>query len=152
MDFVSIAYGAVQILSPFLPTLIKLGKSFGEHLEEFAADKVSEQAKKLWNKITGRYKDDKVLEARATIVADSPEDENSKREFSKRLAEHLANDEAFAKEILDTIGGPKRLQEIIGGDSAIVERIHQEMQGAGVQRVQAGTGARISDVTQKQTE
>src|SRR5690242_3829330 len=138
MDFVSIAYGAVQILSPFLPTLIKLGKSAGEHLEEFAADKVSEQAKKLWNKITGRYKDDDLLNARVTIAAKSPKDENSKRELSKELAERLKNDQAFASEILDAIGGPQRLQEVIGGDRAIIERIHQEMKGAGRQLVQGG--------------
>jgi hypothetical protein len=150
MDIVSIAYGAVQILSPFLPSLLKLAKSAGEHIESFAVDKVTEQAEKLWNKITGRYKDDAVLNARATIVAASPKDEKSQRELSQALAERLAEDEAFAGEILAAIGGPKRLQEVIGGDTAIIERIRQDMEGPGVQRVQGGTGAHISDVSQIQ--
>ena len=150
MDFVSIAYGAVQILSPFLPSLLKLAKSAGEKLEDLAGEKLKEQAEKLWNKITGHYDDDVELKAAATMVAASPKDETRQQLLSKALAERLKNDEAFAKEVLAAIGGPERLQEVIGGDSATIERIRQDLEGAGVQRVKGGQGAHISDVTQTQ--
>ena len=147
MDVVSIAYGAVQILSPFLPALLKIAKSAGEKL---AVDAVKSGAEKLWNKITGKFKDDAELNAVATLVAVKPDDEKRQQDLSQALAQRLAGDPAFAKEILDAIGGEKRLQEVIGGNRAVIQRIRQDMEGAGVQSVKGGEGAQISDVTQVQ--
>jgi hypothetical protein len=147
MDVVSIAYGAVQILSPFLPYLLKVAKSAGEKL---AVDAVKGTAEKLWNKITAHFKDDHELNAVATLAAVSPNDQKRQDELSQALAQRLKNDAAFAAEILDAIGGPQRLQEVIGGQKATIEHIRQDMEGAGVQRVKGGDEARISDVTQIQ--
>lgn len=150
LDFISIAQGAVTLVSPFLPFLMKLGKAAGEKIEDLAEVKVKEQAEKIWNKIAGHFSGDPVLNSAATMVADDPADEARRKMLTDTLAKNLEKDPGFAQQVLDEIGGPKRLQEVIAGNDATINAIYQKMKGPGHQQVKAGDRAHITGVIQKQ--
>jgi hypothetical protein len=151
---VEIATGVVAKVSPFLPYLVSLAKGVGKKLEDVIAEKGGQAAwslaQTLWNKLIGAIPDDEELTTQAKSVALSPHDKGRQETLAEVLAQHLQDRPDLAQDLLKTIGGPQRLQEIIGGDEAQIERIHQKMAEAGIQRVQGGQKAKISDVTQEQ--
>ncbi|MBD2101787.1 hypothetical protein [Leptolyngbya sp. FACHB-261] len=154
VDIALIAKGTATLLSPFMPYLVPLGKSVQKKLEDVIAEKgggaVWQQAQGLWNKVTGRFKDDPVVTAAATMVADDPEDAEQQKNFAKVLAKRLQDDPALAQDLLYVLGGSAGLQAVIGGDEAQISDIHQAMTRPGEQRVEGGRGAVISGVDQTQ--
>jgi hypothetical protein len=152
LDFFSIAQGAVAIISPFLPVLLKLANAAGEKLEGLAEGQVKEQAEKLWNKIVRRFQGDPVLTSAATMVADAPADDTRQKMLADTLGKRLQGDPEFAQQLLNEIGGPKRLQEVIAGNDAVINGIYQRMKGPGTQRTQGGDRAYIANVTQDMGE
>src|SRR5687767_4409023 len=127
MDFISIATGAVSLLSPFLPHLISLSSDVGEKIKDAVVEKgVSElgkQAKAVWDKITGYFGDDPVLTSVATVTAASPEDTDRQKLLIEELAKRLKDHPNLAEELVTLMGGPKRVQELTAGYGAIIERV-----------------------------
>lgn len=87
----------------------------------------------------------------AEAVAALPNNAALQKALTEVLANRLKEAPDLAEELLNLLGGEKRLQEIVAGNEAIIDNIRQTMAGAGTQRVEAGDKARISGVTQEQT-
>lgn len=157
MDFVTIAAGVVKILQPALPYLDPLKTALQKKFSDATAGAAFDQGKALWAKITSKFKDDKALNEAADRVVRNADDTDeevktfSRDKLTKVLAERLKDSPDLATELLELLGGEKRLQEIVAGNEAIIDNIRQTMAGAGTQRVEAGDKARISGVTQEQT-
>ena len=148
LDIAGIALGAVKALSPYLPTLVKLGKAVGGKVEDMAASGIKDEAIKLWNKLTGHYKDDEEVELAAKMVAAKPEDEGRQKTMAEVLAARLSKDEGLAQEIMDLIGGQKRVQEVVAGNESTVRLVRQYMEGAGKQSVKAGDKSHLTGIVQ----
>jgi hypothetical protein len=150
IDFVSLSVGVVSLLSPYLPQLISLGKSVGEKIGDAVVDKgtdaVGSQVKKLWGRISGFFKDDLEVTSAATMVAAAPQDSTRQQLLSQILAERLKEHPELAKELLEMLGGQKRLMQIKAGNEAIIRDISQRMKGAGTQSIEAGDKATIERV------
>jgi len=146
VDFVSVASGAIKILGPFIPYLDPFRKAFQKKIEDVTANAAWEQAKNLWSKITGRFKDDKELHEAAEAVAALPNNASLQKALTEVLASRLQNAPDLTKELLDILGGEKRLQEIVAGNEAIIDNIRMTMAAAGTQRIQAGDKSRISGI------
>jgi hypothetical protein len=149
IDFVSVASGAVKILGPFLPYLEPFRKALQKKVEDVTANAAWNQAKGLWTKITGRFKDDKDLNEAAEAVAALPNNAGLQKVLTEVLASRLQSAPDLTDELIKLLGGEKRLQEIVAGNEAIIDNIRQTMTGAGTQRVEGGDKAKISGVDQK---
>jgi len=155
IDVVAIAAGVVKLLQPALPYLDPLKTALQKKISDATAGAAFDQAKALWAKITSRFKDDKELNEAADAVATAPDKEIFQRaareELTKVLAERLKDSPELAKELLELLGGEKRLQAIVAGDRALIEAITFEMTGAGSQKIDAGNDAQIKNIVMKQT-
>lgn len=155
MDFVTIAAGVVKLLQPALPYLDPLKTALQKKITDATAGAAWDQAKALWAKITGCFKDDKELNEAADAVATAPDKEIFQRaareELTKVLAERLKDSPELAKELLELLGGEEKLNEIVAGDEAIIESNRQALSGKGTNRIEAGNKARITGNTQEIT-
>lgn len=157
IDFVTIAAGVVKVLQPALPYLDPLKTTLQKKISDATAVAAFDQAKSLWAKITSRFKDDKALNEAADRVVRNADDTDEdvktlyRDKLTKVLAERLKDSPELAEELLGLLGGEKRLQEIVAGDSATIRKINQTMAGPGKQSTKAGNNCVIEDVTQKQT-
>lgn len=153
-DLAEVAKGTVIFLTPFMPYLTPIGKGIQKKLEDVIAEKggniVWDQAQKLWNRIKLHFKDDPVVTSAATMLSDAPELSARQQMFEQVLAERLKADPALAQELLSILGGPTRLQEVIGGHKSQITEIYQEMSGPGEQRVEGGDETVIKGVDQVQ--
>lgn len=149
-DVVAIATGTVKLLQPFLPYLEPFKTALQKKLTDATAGAAWDQAKGLWAKITGRFKDDKELHESAEAVAALPNNATLQKALTEVLAQRLKDAPDLTEELLQLLGGEKRLQEIVAGNEATIENIRQSMAGTGVQRVEAGDKAKISGVTMEQ--
>lgn len=154
MDFVSIATGAVSLLSPFLPHLISLGSEVGGKIKDAVVDKgasvLGKQAKALWDKITGYFGDDPVLTSVATVTAASPEDTDRQKLLIEELAKRLKDHPDLAEDLLKMMGGPKRVQQLTAGYDAIIRDVSFKMgvpgEQTGEQTLKAGDKATIERI------
>jgi hypothetical protein len=146
IDFVSVASGAVKILGPFLPYLDPFRKALQKKIEDVTANAAWDQAKGLWGKITGRFKDDKDLNEAAEAVAALPNNAILQKALTEVLASRLQSAPDLTDELMKLLGGEKRLQEIVAGNEATIHDIRLKMAEAGTQRIEGGDKARISKV------
>jgi len=150
-DIVTIASGAVTLLAPVLPYLDPFRETLQKKLMESIAGDVLAKGKGLWARITSRFKNDKDLQDAAEAVAALPNNNGLQNALTEILAQRLKDAPDLAEELLNLLGGEKRLQEIVAGNEATIEKIRQTMAGPGTQRVKAGDKAYMTDVTQEQT-
>jgi len=150
MDFVSIATGAVSLLSPFLPHLISLASEVGGKIKDAVVEKgVSElgkQAKAVWDKLTSYFGEDPVFTSAATITAASPEDTTRQKLLIEELAKRLKDHPDLAEDLVKLMGGPKRVQELTAGYEAIIRDVSFKMAGPGQQTLKAGDKATIERI------
>ena len=150
IDFASVSVAVVSLLSPYLPQLLSLGKSAGEKIGEAIIDKgvdaTGDQVKKLWEKISGYFKDDLEVTSAATMVAASPKDTLRQQMFGQVLAERLKGHPEFAEDLIKMMGGKERLQQIIAGNEAAVRDVRMKMAGAGKQSIEGGDKSVIERV------
>ncbi len=150
-DYVSIATGAVALLSPYLPKLLSLGSEVGSKIKDAVVEKgvdaVGEQAKKLWGKITGQFGADDELTGAAKLTAAAPQDAGRRKILTEVLAQRLKEQPQLAEELLAMMGGQKRLQQLIAGHDAVIEDVSFKMGSPGEEKLQAGDRARIKKIT-----
>lgn len=146
IDFVSVASGAVKILGPFLPYLDPFRKALQKKIEDVTANAAWDQAKGLWGRIKGRFKDDKDLNEAAEAVAALPNNAILQKALTEVLASRLQSAPDLTDELMKLLGGEKRLQEIVAGNEATIHDIRLKMAEAGTQRIEGGDKARISKV------
>lgn len=150
IDLVSVSVAAVSLLSPYLPQLLSLGKTAGEKIGEAVLDKSLDaaggQVKKLWDKISGYFKDDVEVTSAATMVAASPKDSLRQEMLGQVLAERLKAHPELAEELVKIMGGGERVQQINAGNEAIIRDIRMKMAGSGKQSISGGDKAVIKRV------
>jgi hypothetical protein len=149
--------GAVgAFLSPFMPYLKEAGKIAGKKLAEVAAQKGGEAAWKkaqdIWGRITGQSSEAPELKSAAGLVAVKPEDETYQTVFARALASYLETNPAFAKELVDLMGGEESLQEVLAEKGSWIEDVKQEMVGTGRQTIRATDDSVIKGATQTKTK
>jgi hypothetical protein len=104
----TIATVTVATLAPYTPILLKMGQfsaeAIGEMVVQGGAEKGWDKARQLWEILTNRLGDDKVIEGAVTVLADEPEDKTYQEALAKPLAKRLAQNEGLAEELQRVLG------------------------------------------------
>jgi len=150
IDFASVSVAVVSLLSPYLPQLLSMGQSVGKKIGEAVIDKgvdaAGDRVTKLWERISGYFKDDLEVTSAATMVAASPKDALRQQMLGQVLAERLKEHPVFTEDLIKIMGGKERLQQIITGNEAAIRDIRMKMAGAGKQSIESGDKAVIEQV------
>jgi hypothetical protein len=152
MGVAEIATGVVALVAPYLPQLTSLvgdvaGKRAASVVEK-TGDAAWEKAKAIWCKITARIGDDRRVSAASVMVAEEPDREDLHVLLAEKLAQRLGSDPVLLEELRQLMGGDRGVQEVVGGNRAVIEQVSQRMGGRGTQTVRGGNDARISGVVQ----
>jgi hypothetical protein len=119
-------------LSPFLPTLLKLGGKAVEKATESASGKAGEAAFKkaeaVWAKLSPKVEAKEAAKEAAIDVANSPEDEDSQAALRVQLKKLLEQDEELMKAIEqilkadapDGTSGTQIVQNVTGNQNQVI--------------------------------
>jgi hypothetical protein len=147
MDFISIGQAAAAVVGPFLPYLVKLGKSVEKKLEtvieERGGDVVWNQAQKVWGYLSDWYSNDDEFISIAKFLAAAPEKADREEQFAQVVADRLAAAPAKAEDLTRELGGEKGVQVLSAGHRAKIFGFRQEAAAGANQRIQAGDDAEI---------
>jgi hypothetical protein len=122
-------------LSPFLPTLLKLGGKAVEKATESASAKFGEAAFKkaeaVWAKLSPKVEATETAKAAAIDVAQSPEDEDMQGALRVQLKKLLAQDEELFKAIEQILAadapdgtpGTQIVQNVIGNQNQVIGQV-----------------------------
>jgi hypothetical protein len=153
MDTPQIAAAVASILAPFLPYLTEVGKETGKKLAEVIAEKggqaVWEKAKQLWTKLKDDADHAPAVQGAAIMVAAQPEDEFNRTALARAIGVYLQKNPKLAKELLDLLGGSNSVQEVLADKESLVQRVEQEIEGTGMQRIKVEEKSRAIDVKQR---
>jgi hypothetical protein len=152
IDTVQIASTVVTLTAPFMPYLLEPSKVVGQKWIEVIAEKGGEaawnKAQTLWGKVFSHFGNDAKVKGSALFVSADPDDETSQTLLVKALAVRFQEDPQFAQELLQIVGGPQAVQEVLAERRSWVEDVTQEINGSGVQRVKASDDSSIKGVRQ----
>ena len=96
MDAVApLAGQLVQVLTPFLPFLVKAGERIGPQVEQ----KGMELASTLWTRLSSQLEKRPAAQEAAADLAKAPSDEDAQAALRVQLRKLLAEDPALQKEI-----------------------------------------------------
>lgn len=156
IDVASVSVGVVSLLSPYLPQLLSLSKSVGEKIGEAVIDKgvdaAGGQVKRLWERISGYFKDDPEVTSAATMVAAAPKDGLRQQLLSQVLAERLEMHPELAEDLIRIMGGKERLQQIVAGNESAVRDVRMKMSGSGRQSIEGGDKVTIERIDMEMGE
>jgi hypothetical protein len=122
-------------LSPFLPTLLKLGGKAVEKATESASGKFGEAAFKkaeaVWAKLSPKVEAEEAAKEAAIDVAKSPEDEDSQAVLRVQLKKLLEQDEELMKAIEqilaadapDGTSGTQIVQNVTGNQNQVIGQV-----------------------------
>jgi hypothetical protein len=122
-------------LSPFLPTLLKLGGKAVEKATESASGKFGEAAFKkaeaVWAKLSPKVEAKEAAKEAAIDVANSPEDEDAQGALRLQLKKLLEQDEDLMKAIdqilkedaPDGTSGTQIVQNVTGNQNQVIGRV-----------------------------
>jgi hypothetical protein len=101
MDPITLAAGAVTVLSPYL---VKMGEKAAEEVGK----KLPEAAGKVWNAIMTKFKDKPVAEEAVKDFVAKPDDDDNRAAFRKELRKLLEAEPVFAAELARLLEGAER--------------------------------------------
>jgi hypothetical protein len=119
-------------LTPFLPSLLKLGGKAVEKATESASGKLGEaafaKAQAIWAKLSPKVEAKEAAKEAAIDVANSPEDEDSQAALRKQFKKLLEQDEELFKAIAqilaadapDGTSGSKIVQNVTGDGNQVI--------------------------------
>jgi hypothetical protein len=122
-------------LTPFLPTLLKLGGKAVEKATESASGKFGEAAFKkaeaIWAKLSPKVEAKESAKEAAIDVANSPEDEDSQAVLRVQLKKLLAQDEELfkameqilAEDAPDGTSGTQIVQNVTGNQNQVIGQV-----------------------------
>jgi hypothetical protein len=131
MEIVTLA----AFLSPFLPTLLKLGDKALEKATESASSKFGEAAFKkaeaVWAKLSPKVEAKEAAKEAAIDVANNPEDEDSQAALRVQLKKLLEQDEELMKAIEqilaadtpDGTSGTQIVQNVTGNQNQVIGQV-----------------------------
>ncbi|MFA9202158.1 MAG: hypothetical protein ACEQSC_01240 [Candidatus Nanopelagicaceae bacterium] len=123
-------------LSPFLPTLLKLGGKAVEKATESASGKFGEatfaKAQAVWAKLSPKVEAKEAAKEAAIDVANNPEDEDSQAALRVQLKKLLAQDEELKKAIEqilkedapDGTSGTQIVQNVTGDRNQVIGQVN----------------------------
>jgi hypothetical protein len=101
MDPLTLATGAVTILSPYL---VKIGEKAAEEVGK----KLPEAAAKVWNAIMTKFRGKAAAEEAVKDFVAEPDDEDNRAAFRKELRKVLEGEPTFATELTHLLEDAKR--------------------------------------------
>jgi hypothetical protein len=96
---VPLAGQLVQVLTPFLPYLVKAGESVGARAAEQLQDHGWELASKLWARLGSKVEGRPAAQEAARDLAAAPTDEDAQAALRVQLRKLLADDPALQQEL-----------------------------------------------------
>jgi hypothetical protein len=122
-------------LSPFLPTLLRLGGKAVDKATESAAGKFGEaafaKAQAIWGKLSPKVEAKEAAKEAAIDVANSPDDEDSLAALRVQLKKLLEQDEELMKAIAqilaedapDGTSGTRIVQNVTGDQNQVIGQV-----------------------------
>jgi hypothetical protein len=122
-------------LSPFLPTLLKLGGKAVEKATESASGKFGEaafsKAQAIWEKLSPKMEAKEAAKEAAIDVANNPEDEDAQGALRLQLKKLLEQDEELMKAIEqilaadapDGTSGTQIVQNVTGNQNQVIGQV-----------------------------
>jgi hypothetical protein len=122
-------------LSPFLPTLLRLGGKAVDKATESAAGKFGEaafaKAQAIWGKLSPKVEAKEAAKEAAIDVANSPDDEDSLAALRVQLKKLLEQDEELMKSIEqilaedapDGTSGTQIVQNVTGNQNQVIGQV-----------------------------
>jgi hypothetical protein len=122
-------------ISPFLPSLMKLGGKAVEKATESAAGKFGEaafaKAQAIWGNLSPKVEAKEAAKKAAIDVANSPEDEGSQAALRLQLKELLEQDEDLMKAIAQILAedapdgtpGTQVVQNVTGNQNQVIGQV-----------------------------
>jgi hypothetical protein len=122
-------------LSPFLPTLLRLGGKAVDKATESAAGKFGDaafaKAQAIWGKLSPKVEAKEAAKEAAIDVANSPEDEDSLATLRVQLKKLLEQDEELMKAIAqilaedapDGTSGTQIVQNVTGNQNQVIGQV-----------------------------
>jgi hypothetical protein len=151
-----IANAVLTTLSPLLPYLAKAGvlaaKSFTEGISKAGGESAWKAAQGLWKRITDAADKDTKLKSAVSLVATDPEDNDYVTLLAKALEMRLAKDESLRQSLVQMLGGPTAVQQIIAERGSRIAGASQELHGSGTQKIVSRDNSVIENATQKGRE
>jgi hypothetical protein len=130
MDVSLLADAITQMLAPALPALVQGGQDLVVAASKDLSAEAWERIKKLWGLLRGRVDQKPAAAEAAQDVARTPEDPDALATLRHQIKKILAEDEAFAAEIAQLVGGPS-FQANLQGSGAIAQGPGAVAAGAG---------------------
>ena len=96
---VPLAGQLVQVLTPFLPYLVKAGESVGARAAEQLQDQGWDLASKLWARLGSKVEGRPAAQEAARDLAAAPTDEDAQAALRVQLRKLLADDPALQQEL-----------------------------------------------------
>lgn len=144
-EITQIAVAVAATLAPFTPFLVEGGKAFAGEAGEAAW----ERAKAIWKRLRARFGENAKIRGAALMASAEPESASARETLASVLAECLQEKPEVARELLDLLGGPGPLQQILAERGGRVVNAVQELQGQmGTQVISSRDGASIEGVRQ----
>jgi hypothetical protein len=99
MDLGSLSNELVVALTPFLPSLLKLGESTATEMGKELGAEAGSWARELWQRLAGPLSAKPAAREAVEDVARNPDDEDARAALRLQLRKLLAEDEALAGEL-----------------------------------------------------
>ncbi|HKH47861.1 MAG TPA: hypothetical protein VKM72_24655 [Thermoanaerobaculia bacterium] len=120
MDVSLLADAVTQMLAPALPALVLGGQDLVADAAKALGTEAWKKVTTLWGKLRGRIEQKPAASEAAQDVARSPEDPDALAALRYQIKKILAEDEAFAAEIAQLVGGPS-FEANLQGSGAIAQ-------------------------------
>ena len=119
MDIQTLSQQLLTFLAPFLPYLLKMGEQAAEEAGKKLGAEAWEGAKALWAKLKPKVEAKPAAREAAQEVAAHPADEDAQTALQWQLEKFLAEDEALADEVRQTLQSQPARQVIARGARSI---------------------------------
>jgi hypothetical protein len=119
---VPLAGQLVQVLTPFLPYLVKAGESVGTRAAEQLQDQGWELASRLWARLAAKVDGRPAAQEAARDLAATPGDEDAQAALRVQLRKLLAEDPALQQELaalLNDAGHGSTTNVNVSGDRSV---------------------------------
>ncbi len=108
-----------SFLAPFLPYLLRAGKTFGDEAAQALGEGAWTHAKRLWERLRPGVEAKPAAREAADDVAERPEDERARGALELQLEKLLGEDAGLAAEIERLWAEAKTAQVVVAGERGV---------------------------------
>jgi hypothetical protein len=129
----------VQLLTPFLPTLLGKAHEIGQEIADRTADAAWDYAKRIWERLRPRLEERPGASEAAQDVADAPQDADAGIVLQIHVKKILAEDPGLATELRSLVDQAKAAGVVAAGTGSVAaQTIHAETKGIAAGIIQGG--------------